>query len=78
MPKDTSPKRGGFGRGPTSIGEKNECQRPTRHRRGWIVTSHIGWGGEQNTGNNFFEIFLIFIYLFIIIILFLVMENCGF
>ena len=85
--KTLAPKGGGFGGGPTSIGERNECQRghwapkgvdcdvphwlgkrgvdlvvvprqlekgtsaseDTGPRRGWIVMSHIGWGGEQIT-----------------------------
>ena len=42
------PKMGGLG-GPTLIGEGNECQRRRwpRRGRGWIVRSHIGWGGER-------------------------------
>ena len=43
-----APKTGGL-RGPTSIGEENECQHDTESRRGWIVRSHIDWGGERNT-----------------------------
>ena len=44
--KDAGPKGGGFGEGPTLNGERNECQ---GLERGWIVRSHIGWGGELNT-----------------------------
>ena len=49
MPVRTlGPKGGGFGAGPTSIGEMNECQRGRwAPKGGWIVMSHIGWGGEQ-------------------------------
>ena len=34
--------------GPTLVGEGNECQRGRWPQRGWIVRSHIDWGGEQN------------------------------
>ena len=41
---------GGFGRGLTSIGERNECQRGR-----WALN---GWGGEQNTLYKGVETFL--------------------
>ena len=34
------PKMGGFGGGPTSIRERDECERG-RPRKGWIMMSHI-------------------------------------
>ena len=43
--KDAGPKGGRFGRGPTSIGER----RGRWALKGWILVSHFGWGGEQNT-----------------------------
>ena len=47
--KDAGPKGGGFRGGPTSIEGRKECQRGPWPRRGWIMMSHIGWGGEQIT-----------------------------
>ena len=50
---------GGFGGGPISIGGRKECQRGRWALKGggWIVMSHIGWGGEQNTIYNGVETF---------------------
>ena len=40
------PKGSGFGGGPTLIGERKDCRRGRWvPKGGWIVTSHIGWGG---------------------------------
>ena len=47
--KDAGPQRDRFGGGPTSIGGRKECQRGRWPRKGWIVMSHISWGGEQTT-----------------------------
>ena len=49
MPVRTlGPEVGGL-EGPTSIGEGNECQRGCwALKGGWIVRSHVGWGGERN------------------------------
>ena len=46
--KNTGPKVGGFVGGPTSIGGRKErASEDTGPRRGWIVMSQFGWGGEQ-------------------------------
>ena len=39
-------KGGEFGDGPTSI-KGMSASEDAGPRRGWIVMSHIGWGGEQ-------------------------------
>ena len=41
--KDAGPEGGGFGEGPTSIGERNECQ------QGHWALKGSGLGGERNT-----------------------------
>ena len=41
------PIRGGFGGGPTSIGERNECQRGRWALKGVDYNVPHGWGGEQ-------------------------------
>ena len=48
---DAGPEGVWFGRGPTSIGQRNKCQRGRWSPKGggWIVRSHTGWGGERNT-----------------------------
>jgi len=52
------PKGGRFGGGPTLIGERNDWPvRMLGPEGGWIVISHIGWGGEQNTFYKSVEIF---------------------
>ena len=47
--KDARPKGGGFGGGPTSIRGRKECHRVCWREGGWIVMSHIGWGGKKTT-----------------------------
>ena len=45
-----APKGGGFGGGPASNWRKERVPaRTLGPEGGWIVMSHIGWGGEQNT-----------------------------
>ena len=44
------PEEGGLG-SPTSTGEGNECERgrwAPKGGGGWIVRSHIGWGGKRS------------------------------
>ena len=43
------PKGGGFGRVPHRLEKGTSANEDVGPRREWIVMSHIGWGGEQNT-----------------------------
>ena len=47
--KDAGPKEGGFGRVPRRLEKGTSANENAGPEGGWIVMSHIGWGGEQNT-----------------------------
>ena len=48
--KDAGPQRGvDLGAVPHRLEEGKSASEDAEPRRGWIVMSHIGWGGEQTT-----------------------------
>ena len=61
MPVRTLAPKGGGGGGAGGVADWRKKQVPTRtlgSEGGWIVMSHIGWGGEQTTLYKGVETFL--------------------
>ena len=44
-----APKGVDLGSVPHQLEEGKSASKDARSRRGWIVMSHVGWGGEQTT-----------------------------